>query len=52
MNTVIVTLLIRVRIMGATSPEIEPTNNSAERGLRSAVIPRKVSHCSKNERGA
>lgn len=33
-------------------PEIEPTNNSAERGLRGAVIARKVSHCSKNERGA
>jgi transposase len=33
-------------------PEIEPTNNSAERGLRPAVIARKVSHCSKNERGA
>lgn len=33
-------------------PEIEPTNNSAERGLRGAVIARKVSHCSKNGRGA
>lgn len=33
-------------------PEIEPTNNRAERGLRPAVISRKVSHCSKNERGA
>lgn len=33
-------------------PEIEPTNNRAERGLRPAVIARKVSHCSKNERGA
>lgn len=33
-------------------PEIEPTNNSAERGLRSAVIARKVSQCSKNEKGA
>ena len=33
-------------------PEIEPTNNRAERGLRGAVIARKVSHCSKNERGA
>ena len=32
--------------------EIEPTNNRAERGLRGAVIARKVSHCSKNERGA
>jgi hypothetical protein len=30
----------------------EPTNNRAERALRSAVIARKVSHCSKNERGA
>lgn len=33
-------------------PEIEPTNNVAERGLRPAVIARKVSHCSKNEKGA
>ena len=33
-------------------PEMEPTNNRAERGLRGAVIARKVSHCSKNERGA
>jgi len=31
---------------------IEPTNNRAERDLRPAVIARKVSHCSKNERGA
>jgi transposase len=33
-------------------PKIEPTNNSAERGLRGAIIARKVSHCSKNETGA
>jgi len=33
-------------------PEVEPTNNRAERGLRPAVIARKVSQCSKNERGA
>lgn len=33
-------------------PEIEPTNNRAERALRPAVIARKVSHCSKNEAGA
>jgi transposase len=33
-------------------PEIEPTNNRAERGLRPAVIARKISHCSKNEQGA
>ncbi|RYH00171.1 MAG: hypothetical protein EON58_01170 [Alphaproteobacteria bacterium] len=32
-------------------PEMEPTNNRAERGLRGAVIARKVSHCSRNERG-
>ena len=31
---------------------IEPTNNRAERDLRPAVIARKLSHCSKNERGA
>jgi len=35
-----------------TDPRIEPTNNRAERALRPAVIARKVSHCSKNERGA
>jgi hypothetical protein len=35
-----------------TNPEVEPTNNRAERVLRPAVIARKVSHCSKNERGA
>ena len=33
-------------------PSIEPTNNRAERALRGAVIARKVSQCSKNERGA
>ena len=33
-------------------PRIEPTNNRAERALRPAVIARKVSHCSKNARGA
>ena len=31
---------------------VEPANNAAERALRPAVIARKVSHCSKNERGA
>ncbi|MGH8646045.1 MAG: IS66 family transposase, partial [Gammaproteobacteria bacterium] len=34
------------------NPEVEPTNNRAERALRPAVIARKVSQCSKNERGA
>lgn len=33
-------------------PSVEPTNNRAERALRGAVIARKVSHCSKNQRGA
>ena len=33
-------------------PAIEPTNNRAERALRPAVIARKVSHCSKTDRGA
>lgn len=33
-------------------PEIEPTNNRAERGLQGGVIASKVSHCSKNEEGA
>ena len=33
-------------------PEVEPTNNRAERGLRGGVIARKVSHCSKNRAGA
>lgn len=31
---------------------VEPTNNRAERDLRPAVVARKVSHCSKNPRGA
>jgi len=31
---------------------VEPSNNRAERILRPAVIARKVSHCSKNQRGA
>ena len=35
-----------------TKPEVEPTNNRAERILRPAVIARKVSQCSKKERGA
>lgn len=33
-------------------PQVEPTNNTAERALRPAVIARKVSQCSKTERGA
>lgn len=33
-------------------PEILPTNNAAERQLRRVVITRKVSQCSKNQRGA
>jgi transposase len=33
-------------------PQVEPTNNRAERALRPAVISRKVSHCSKNTQGA
>lgn len=33
-------------------PGVEPTNNRAERLLRPAVIARKVSQCSKTERGA
>jgi len=33
-------------------PSIEPTNNRVERALRSAVIARKVSQCSKNDAGA
>jgi len=31
---------------------VEPTNNRGERTLRYIVIMRKVSHCSKNQRGA
>ena len=31
---------------------VSPTNNAAERALRSAVIARKVSHCSKSDAGA
>ena len=34
------------------NPAIEPTNNRAERALRGSVIARKLSHGSKNERGA
>jgi transposase len=34
------------------TPRVEPTNNRAERALRPAVIARKVSQCSKNDRGA
>jgi transposase len=33
-------------------PRVEPTNNRAERALRPAVIARKVSQGSKNDRGA
>lgn len=33
-------------------PEIPPTNNAAERQLRRVVINRKVSQCSKTDRGA
>lgn len=33
-------------------PSVEPTNNRSERGLRPAVIARKVSHCSKTWAGA
>jgi hypothetical protein len=33
-------------------PSVEPTNNIAERQLRPGVIARKVSQCSKNQRGA
>lgn len=33
-------------------PEIEPTNNIAERVLRPAVVARKVSQCSKTQEGA
>lgn len=35
-----------------TDPQVEPTNNRAERALRPAVIARKVSHCSQNGAGA
>jgi hypothetical protein len=33
-------------------PQVEPTNNRAERVLRPAVMARKVSQCSKNQAGA
>ena len=35
----------------ASMPGVEPTNNHAERGLRGAVIYRKLSHGSQSERG-
>ena len=34
------------------NPAVEPTNNRAERAVRPAVIARKLSHGSKNDRGA
>ena len=34
------------------NPDVEPTNNRAERALRSSVIYRKVSGRSRSERGA
>ncbi len=43
----------RVRVLSfLTEDGVEPTNNRAERDLRPAAIARKVSHCSRNERGA
>lgn len=43
----------RARVLSfLTEDGVEPTNNRAERDLRPAVIARKVSHCSRNERGA
>jgi transposase len=43
----------RARVLSFLTEEgVEPTNNRAERDLRPAVIARKVSHCSRNERGA
>ena len=43
----------RFRVLSFLTEEgVEPTNNRAERDLRPAVIARKVSHCSRNERGA
>ena len=43
----------RARVLSFLTEEgVEPTNNRAERDLRPAVVARKVSHCSRNERGA
>jgi transposase len=42
----------RGHVLRFLSENVEPTNNRAERDLRPAVIARKVSHCSNNERGA
>ena len=43
----------RGRLLGFVgADDVEPTNNRAERDLRPAFIARKVSHCSKNQRGA
>jgi transposase len=42
----------RGQVLRFLREKVEPTNNRAERDLRPAVIARKVSHCSKNERGA
>ena len=35
-----------------TDPEIDPTNNISERGLRALVIIRKISNGSRSTRGA
>lgn len=35
-----------------SDPEIPPTNNAAERSLRTVVMARKVSQCNKNAQGA
>jgi len=43
----------RARVLSfLTEDGVETTNNRAERDLRPAVIARKVSHCSRSERGA
>lgn len=42
-------LKVKFRVL---NPGIPPTNNAAERQLRSVVCARKVSQCSKTELGA
>jgi transposase len=40
------------RLRFLEDPQVEPTNNGAERALRPAVVARQVSHCSQKARGA
>ena len=45
-------LVARLAFAFLHNPAVEPTNNRSERAVRPAVIARKLSHGSKNIRGA